>query len=288
MLQVARLAPNLLQDAGERVVDFLSGQMNPDGGFKDRAENSDLYYTVFGAEAWVAMRQPVPSDKLAVYLKTFNDGISLDLVHLACLARGWANLPPDAIPPQTRLRILEQLPQFRSANGGYDANPGAEFGTLYGCFLTLGAYQDLREDLPNPERMVECIHALRAQDGGYANQRDFPVGLTPSTAAAVALLRQLDQPVPADVADWLLSRCRKDGGFFATPDAPIPDLLSTATALHALACIQVDFAPIKEPCLDFLDTLWTSKGAFFGTWEDDGLDCEYTYYGLLAMGHLSL
>ena len=71
------------------------------------------------------------------------------------------------------------------------------------------------------------------------------------------------------------------------PVAPIPDLLSTATALHALAGMHVSFEDIKEKCLDFVDSLWTGR-AFCGTWEDDAQDSEYTYYALLALGHLSL
>jgi len=58
--------------------------------------------------------------------------------------------------------------------------------------------------------------------------------------------------------------------------------------LHALAGLQVSFAGVKEKCLDFIDTLWTNEGAFHGQWADDHLDCEYTFYGLLALGHLSL
>ena len=74
----------------------------------------------------------------------------------------------------------------------------------------------------------------------------------------------------------------------AAPNAPMPDLLSTATALHALAGMQVSCERVKESCLDFVDTLWTNEGAFHGHWGDDHLDCEYTFYGLLALGHLSL
>ena len=37
MLQVARLAPNLLDEATERVADFLLSQLNEDGGARDRA-----------------------------------------------------------------------------------------------------------------------------------------------------------------------------------------------------------------------------------------------------------
>jgi hypothetical protein len=68
----------------------------------------------------------------------------------------------------------------------------------------------------------------------------------------------------------------------------MPDLLSTATALHALTALHVPLTPIAERCLDFVDTLWVNRGAFYGTWADEQPDCEYTYYGLLALGHLSL
>jgi len=288
MLQVARLAPTLLGDASELVINFLRSQINPDGGFKDRAGNSDLYYTVFGIEGLAAMRAEVPVESLATYLRTFADGESLDFVHLACLARGWASVPGQMPDPSARQSILDRIESHRSADGGYDANPRSRYGTLYGCFLAWGAYQDLGHDMPDSLRLIDCISNLRATDGGYANQRDMPMGLTPSTAAAVTLLRQLERPIAPELGDWLLSRCRPEGGFFATPQAPLPDLLSTATALHALAGMHVDFSMVKEPCLDFLDTLWNSQGAFYGTWEDDALDCEYTYYGLLAMGHLSL
>jgi len=52
--------------------------------------------------------------------------------------------------------------------------------------------------------------------------------------------------------------------------------------------MHVPLQPIQEACLDFVDSLWTSRGGFYGSWADGTLDCEYTYYGLLALGHLSL
>jgi hypothetical protein len=50
----------------------------------------------------------------------------------------------------------------------------------------------------------------------------------------------------------------------------------------------VPIGGLREPCLDFVDSLWTNRGGFYGTWADDAADCEYTYYALLALGHLSL
>jgi hypothetical protein len=309
MLQVARLAPKSLGDATELVVNFLRSQFNPNGGAKDRAGQSDLYYTVFALEGLLALSPSSPffpspgtpgegqggglprePDRAhtANYLRSFGSGESLDFVHLSCLARCWASLPK---PLQTNIpteAILHHVERYRTPDGAYDATPRAKHGSLYGCFLALGAYEDLGRPLPDPAALIRCAESLRTPDGGYANDLGLPLGLTPSTAAAATLLRHLGHEPPRDVIPWLLARHHPEGGFFATPDAPLPDLLSTATALHALSGLHANLEPIKEPCLDFLDTLWTNKGAFYGSWEDDTPDAEYTYYALLALGHLSL
>jgi prenyltransferase beta subunit len=289
MLQVARLAPKLLADeATALAAGFIRSQLNDDGGFRDRAGASDLYYTVFGLDGLLALRADFPAARVAEYLRTFAGGDGLDFVHLSCLARCWASLPPEFRVSVPAREILGRVETFRSEDGAYHVSPAARRGSLYGCFLGLGAYEDLQVDVPDPAAMLRCAEALRTPDGGYANDLGLPVGLTPSTAAAATLLRHLGRPAPAGVAEWLLARCHPEGGFFATPLAPIPDLLSTATALHALAGLHADVERVKEPCIDFIDTLWTNRGAFHGNWSDDVVDVEYTYYGLLALGHLSL
>jgi prenyltransferase beta subunit len=286
MLQVARLASKPLGDAAESVVGFLRRQLNDNGGFKDRAGASDLYYTVFGLDGLIALRADVPAAQVLAYFRSFSPA-ALDLVHASCLARCYAGLPPELRATAPRDAILARVESFRALDGTYNATPTSKYGTLYGCFLALGAYEDLGASVPDAAAMLECADNLRAEDGGYANGRDLPFGLTPSTAAAATLMRHLGRTPEPAIATWLLERCHPEGGFFATPMAPIPDLLSTATALHALAGMHADFRHIKEPCLDFIDTLWTSQGAFYGNWSDDAADCEYTFYALLALGHLS-
>ena len=285
MLQVARLAPTQLGDSRDLVAQFLYDRLNPDGGFQDRAGVSDLYYTVFGIEGLIALQKEPPADRVASYLAQFGDGGGLDFVHLACLARCWAGLGRQ---PENARAILSRIEQFRTADGGYTVTPGAAQGTVYAAFLALGAYQDLRAAMPDPQRLIESLRPLRAQDGGYANQPGALLGITTTTAAAVLLLRELEQPVDRQLGVWLLDRCGPAGGFFATPAAPLPDLLSTATAIHALSVMHVPLAGIQEPCLDFIDSLWTNRGGFYGSWADDAIDCEYTYYALLSLGHLSL
>jgi hypothetical protein len=287
MLQVARLAPKQLGESRDLVSAFLREQVNPDGGFHDRSGASDLYYTAFGLDALIALQEEVPAARTAVYLDRFGDGADLDFVHLACLARAWAALrrPPDAVIAD---RILARIEACRSDDGGYATMPSASYGSAYGAFLAMGAYQDLGRALPAAEGVATSLSRLRALDGSYGNHAGLASGLTTATAAAVLVLRHLDAPVDRAAGLWLLDRCHARGGFFASCSTPVPDLLSTATALHALSALHLPIAGLRDPCLDFVDSLWTNRGGFFGTWADDAVDCEYTYYALLALGHLSL
>lgn len=289
MLQVARLAPKLLGDSVELVRAFLDARLDSTGAGMDRAGSPDLYYTMFVLGGLEALQADLPKASVENYLTSFSDGAELDFVHLGALARCWAAIGCEKIPAGFAENLLSRIERHRSADGGYDNEAGARFGSVYGCFVALGAAQDLQRALPDPFRMVQCLKSLETRDGAWANARHLQVGSTNATAAAVTLLRQLDLPINSGVADWLIARAHPDGGFRAAPSAPLPDLLSTATTLHALAGMQVDLsAAMRERCLDFIDTLWSATGGFHGHWADDDLDAEYTFYGLLALGHLSL
>jgi prenyltransferase beta subunit len=287
MLQVARLAPTPLGESRDLVAGFLRRSLNTDGGFQDRSGESDLYYTVFGLEALLALGQPTPP-VTSSYLRQFGDGASLDFVHLACLARAWGSASRSGLSPDTCAGMLRRLESFRSADGGFAVRADAPTGSAYACFLAMAAFEDLGAVVPDGDRMLRCLEGVRAADAGFANVPGAAEGSTPATAAAVMVMRHLDVAPDAAVSRWLRERCHSGGGFFAAPRTLMPDLLSTATALHALAALQADIGDLREPCLDFVDTLWTSTGGFYGSWADNTLDCEYTYYGLLALGHLSL
>ena len=287
MLQVARLAPKQLGESRDLVAGFLRSSLNPDGGFRNRAGESDLYYTVFGLEGLIALQEPIPADRVTPYLRRFDSIAQLDLVHLACLARCWVAISRDlsVIPVRD---ILERVELHRASDGGYALTAGAERGNAYASFLALGAYEDLQSALPHGDRLLAALAGLRAHDGGFSNVSGDTHGITTVTAAAVSAMRSLGVAADTYLGMWLLDRCHSSGGFMATPAAPIPDLLSTATGLHALAALHVPLTGIYEPCLDFVDSLWTNRGGFYGSWVDDVLDCEYTYYGLLALGHLTV
>ncbi len=287
MLQVARLAPKALGDSAALVLRFLENQLGPNGGGKDRDGHEDLYYTIFVLAGFQALQAEIPIERVEPYLRSFEEGKSLDFVHLGALARCWAAIGLNHAPKNLIPKLLDRIEAHRTAGGGYDSEPGKPHGNPYGCFVAFGAYQDLAVPIPDPLRMVQCLKFCETPDGGWGNARGLKQGATPATAAAVTLLHQLGMPIHSAVADWLLAQAHPQGGFAAVPGAPIPDLLSTATALHALSCLEAPLSDaLREKCLDFVDSLWNAEGGFHGHWADDHLDAEYTFYGLLALGHL--
>src|SRR5688572_23639864 len=180
MLQVARLAPKVLGvEAAELVGRFLRSQQHEDGGFKDRKGQSDLYYTVFGLDAFAALQQPLEGRRVRAYIESFGDGAGLDFVHLCALARSWAALErrfPNRLGPAqsehagfavgapmvgaNRDALLQRLATFRARDGGFHPTPNSTRGTAYGAFLGLAAYQDLGVPLPEPMELVRSLKFL--------------------------------------------------------------------------------------------------------------------------------
>ncbi len=290
MLQVARLAPNILGEAAELVREHLLRRMNPDGAFAGREGGPDLYYTVFGMEGLLALRTDPPWERLSCWLRTFGQGADLDFIHLCCLVRCWSAMPRGGpvLADEDRAALGERLAAWRTPDGGFHQRAGSPRCTAYGCLLGWAAHLDLRLDPPPLDALASCLDSLRTPDGGYANEPGLPMGTVTATAAAVALHRQLRRTTPGVTGAWLLAQQHPAGGFLAFPAAPLPDLLSTAVALHALDGMQVSYAATRELLMDYVDSLWSAEGGFHGHWADDDLDVEYTYYGLLALGHLAV
>jgi geranylgeranyl transferase type-2 subunit beta len=271
-------------DTTDRVVAYFRELQNEDGGYRGRSKRSDLYYTTFAVETLAALGAEVPVKEFRRYLQNCYEPRLLDLVHLACLLRCWTILPRRYWDQQLFEEIFIQLEISRCGDGGYRIAKDGKYSIVYGCFMALGAYQDLGREVPDAEGLVRFVHSRLTSDGGYGNEPSMKVGTVPATAAALTILRQFGEPVETKSIQWLLSCCKKDGGFGATTAAPIPDLLSTGTAAFALAEYGEDLAEIREPCLDFVDSLWYGRGGFAGSWLDEVTDCEYTFYGLLAAG----
>lgn len=265
------------------------------GGARNRAGTADLYYTVFLLECCLGMDLAIPQRQVLEFLNGFGTGQSLDFVHRACLARCRGVLPETQSASNINTVILRGLEEFRLPDGGYNQNAldpercedGPLSGALYDGFLALMAWDALGGVLPRSEEFLQWLKTIQPSGGGYGNDAGFQAPTTPVTAGAVMLMARHGFPIPNTVGDWLMDQHQSLGGFLAAPMAPMPDLLSTATALHALHVLKRPMGEAGSKCLEFVESLWAEAGGFRGYLEDDQADVEYTYYGLLALGHLA-
>jgi len=303
------------RDAGHRVAAFVRFRLELDGGIRGRGESSDLYYTVFGLGVLGAAGAPPDREPLSKYLATFSDGSGLDFVHRVCLVRCLSMLPDlGRLPaflaaaaaraglldrlmrtrttkqntPRVAVNVVEQLESYRTDDGGYEQDPGRnDCASAYACFLAWLAYQDAGYPMPNPEALLSCLSGLRREDGSYANARSVNTGSTTATAAAVVLLREMGHRVDDATVNCLLQRRDPAGGFRAGKWTPVPDLLSTASALYALSRAGSLPEVGREQDEDFVSSLWNEDGGFSGNALDARSDVEYTFYALLALGCLA-
>ncbi|MEM9444425.1 MAG: prenyltransferase/squalene oxidase repeat-containing protein [Verrucomicrobiota bacterium] len=282
MLQVAKLSSKVLEESVSLVDNFLKNQFDASGGFKNREGKPDLYYTVFGVDALISIGSHLPEAKIKNYVESVQRKRDLAFIDYCCLARLCAALKISVSG------ILEGIETYRCPNGGYHPKKDSNRASAYGCFLAYGAFGDLQSEMVNERRLVDALLELKCPDGGFANECGMKEGATPATSAVLTLFRNMGVVKDQEATNWLLERVHPMGGFCASPRVPMPDLLSTAVALHALSGEQVSLNEIKEKCLDFVDSLWVNDGGFYGHWADEVIDAEYTFYGLLALGHLSL
>jgi prenyltransferase beta subunit len=247
----ARSRRFLDRNARAEIARFILRQRMPDGGFKGRGADSDLYYTVFAAAGLKALGRPVPARGLWTYLRAFGAGEHLDPVHRCCLIRLRSAFP---MCGKTRERLSNAL----SANSG---------GSAYTLFLNRLAAEDLKRP------------ASAAEPSAFSLTDPTPV-----LAAAGAM----SCPPQDSLVNALFSRVAAGGGFCATEQIQSADLLSTAVALFALQRLGADLNPVRRPCLTFIESLWLDSGGFSGHAADEFADVEYTFYALLGIGCLML
>ncbi len=286
---VARSAA-LLGPRLDDVVRIIQSHQNPDGGFWGKGRDSDLYYTGFALLSLTALKVSFDKDSVTKYLISFADGGQLsDLAHLGALIRQRVLVMEEVFDDELRTAFLQQVETFRCADGGYHHLRSGQTGSAYGCFLAIGAYQDLGVVLPEEtiEKILTCIEGLRSPAGGFFNEKEIPAVSVPGTAAAMMVCRVLTGiSQDADAAKWLL-KCFDEGGFRVMPIAPVADLLSTAVALHSLSLTGYELSSIRQSGLIFVDLLWNGWLGFCANAFDPISDPEYMFYGLLALGHLS-
>ena len=280
----------LLGPRVDDVVRIIKAHQNPDGGFWGKGENSDLYYTGFALLSLMGLKAPIDKKTAVPFLESFDAGDRLaDLAHLGALIRERVLVMEKPFDDALRTAFLQQVETFRCGDGGYHHLRSGSTGSAYGCFLVVGAYQDLGVPLPEDsvQTILACMERLRSPAGGFFNEIQIPAVSVPGTAAAMMVRRVLTgSSQDTEAVHWML-KCLDEGGFRVMPMAPVADLLSTAVALHSLSLTAYDLGSIRQSCLIFVDLVWNGQLGFCANAFDPISDPEYMFYGLLALGHLS-
>lgn len=308
MLETAsRSREHLDNYSRSEIVNFLLKKINSDGGFQDRAGNSDLYYTMFGISSLLALGVEYKKwNMVDKYVESQTDLSSLDFIHLASLVRCKQGIAFAKLPNILKGKVLQfgknigltpfsktftqeittHLEKSRASAGGFNQNVNdAEYPTSYASFLADSLYSDMGIELKGKQKLINSLSILKTEDGGYSNEPDSEATAT-STSAATVLLLTNNQKIAKSTTERLLSFAHPKGGFKASDNTPVPDLLSTASALHPLSLLQTPLDNIKPPTIDFIESAWQTNGGFSAGIYDTTSDCEYTFYALLALGSL--
>lgn len=294
MIALLRNALGLLDEQGrEEVLQFIISQQNADGGFQDRGERSDLYYSLFGMlmlRAWggehgaegleTEDQEPLPKLvegplpelvegailKLRQFVTRQSNSEVPGFIGQCCLVLLQKELN---IARSARLKAFYSLARSswkerHSINLSYRS---------FVLFLTLDAV------LPSSKILKFGSKKMLAQT---TVDQHSPCS---EVAARVFLQKMMGQDV-SDGQKLLKMFACESGGFKAFLHLQQADMLSTAVALFALNLAGDDLRLLRPACLDFIQQNF-SDGAFLSGDGDQTADVEYTFYGLLALGVLA-
>jgi geranylgeranyl transferase type-2 subunit beta len=227
----------------------------PDGGFRGREGGSDAWYTAFALrclELTGGIPQPIASAAAGWLADRRPQGVRQALDH-ATIARltGAALVAAAAAEPASTV---------------YDAFAGAVLADL--C----------RRMPPHLD-----LGPLRRGDG-FAESTQHAEAQVPATAAAITV-QLLHGRRDLRACRFLTAQQVAGGGVRVHAGAPVPDLLSTATATWALAACRQLHLVDRSGLARFAVACRTADG-FAAVPGDPQSDPEYTWYGLTLLALL--
>jgi hypothetical protein len=234
---------------------------NINGGFCDRAEKSDLYYSLFGMFVGNALQLKNTNENLKKYLQSIDLSTNMEGVNMYCLSilssiTGYDDKNTNGIKKQIKSKFVQNLhkPDYNLFLGILSLYYQKNYFALFKIFRKI--------------------------------QMETAVQLPCPVLAANAVVMKVSGKDTSKIEKKILEFYRGDGSFAALKNSPVGDLLSTAVALFALKFIGSDIRAIKPDCLIFIDSLY-HDGSFRATGFDSDTDIEYTFYGMLALGALA-
>ncbi len=278
--------------------EFLSRQQTESGGFRGREGDADLYYTGFAVRGLAVSGglEEDSRDRIAAYLASV-DPLSLGLIDLlswlysalVVQASGGRDLLEDA-PAAFADTIAEIIESRRTTDGGYAKSNEGSLGSTYHSFMVALTYELLGRKMPRRNAMVQFLFDRQRDDGGFVEIAPMKRSGTNPTAAAVALLKQLealDEDIATDVIGFLTDVVSAEGGFQANTRIPFADGLSTFTGLLTAHDLGRRDLIAPDRILHWVSTsLELPTGGFRGASWDQQADVEYSFYGLGILGLL--
>ena len=270
---------NLNEDSLFRVKNFIKSQEMNDGSFMNKSGKSDIYYTAFGWMLSYVLGIETDYKKTGAFLKK-QEVQQMDLIHYAAYIRCW--MIQQLFEGGTLKLLLSSLfrknirPLF-----DFENVPHNDMRSPYTQYIWLSLLEDTRNPVQDKDAIIASIGNYHVSGGGYSNMKDGTMAATNATAAALSVIGQLDAYHDTDSLNYILAIQSDTGGFAATEHSPLPDLLSTATALFLLRCYG------RKPTIspkNFVEAHWLDNGGFSATLLEETSDVEYTFYGLLALG----
>ena len=198
----------------------------------------------------------------------------------------------DLLPLDRKSFVTASLARLRLPASGYRSSEKSGVAGIYHTFLAM-ICRELVMSIPDEKERNELAAFLSQhirEDGGFVEMLPLRTSGTNPTAAGVALmriLRQCDSQIAASfdsvrTKQFLLDRQSPTGGFSAHAGLPIPDLLSTFSAVVTLLDLD-DWQSTDTIDIQSLDVFRHScqfGNGYKGGSLDDTADVEYTFYGL--------
>ena len=285
MLLSEKLLDTLLQgkkklshEAQKRITSFVGSQLTENGAFTNKNGNDDLYYTSFGLMLAYVLKLHINTAHTNQWLDTQNDKLS-DLLNCAAYLRSRMLC---RLLKTGRLNLaLSRMFNTKQTLPLFSDYPHGDMYSPYSQYILLSLKEEMGIETTNRQEILTSLSSYRIATGGYSNIKGSKQATTNATVAALAVRGQLCGYQDNEDIRYLFSTQNESGGFYANALAPVPDLLSTATALFLLKCYGL--TP-RINAGNFIDAHWQSSGGFAATLMDDRCDVEYTFYGLLALG----
>jgi geranylgeranyl transferase type-2 subunit beta len=286
-----RILPGMLRETPERRDElracFLAA-LDHNGGFRGRKGSGDLYYSAFALRGLFLLGM-LDDEKLLAGMEIFleeqfrkNDLSPAEILSWTFCASLVNTAQGKEWLPEQIAALLDRWERFRRTDGCFAASEKSALSSTYTTFLTAIFYELLGESERSRSIPVEPILERQRPDGGFVELPPLRYSGTNPTAAAVGLLTLLEVSPPDNQKTVeFLCRCQQpSGGFQAHARIPVPDLLSSFSALTALHDLDAADQANQSALRNFTTSLRSLDGGFFGLSGDQQSDVEYTFYGM--------